>query len=48
MKRTTINRVMQVSLLFVTMCYLTSCATRYKTDNHRPDKHKYRRAGRAW
>ena len=48
MKRNAITTVMQVSLLLITLCYLTSCATHYKTDNHRPDKYKYRKAGRAW
>lgn len=41
-------KILQLAALLIILCHMASCAKIYKTDNRRPDKHKYRRAGRAW
>lgn len=48
MTRKTRIQLLQVSLLFVALCHLASCAKHYKTDNHRVDRFHYRKGGRSW
>jgi hypothetical protein len=41
-------KILQLAALLIIVGHLASCSKIFKTDNRRPDKHKYRRAGRAW
>jgi len=41
-------KILRIAALLLVLSQLAACAKHIHTDNKRPDKHHYRRAGRAW